>query len=123
MKSKFEIIKKRVTAGRSKRTQFAAIVYNVRPGDMKMVLEMAHQNNVGLLHVTNHQTEAENSNGPEYWGFLLLNFRQDEKCGCIDLNECTSFTDKCHEYAGCVNSVGSYECQCALPLIGLTEKI
>ena len=63
-------------------------------------------------------SEEEDRNGPTYWDFLLLNIRQDEKCGCVDLNECVSYTDQCHEYAACTNTIGSHICECPQHLVG-----
>ena len=44
--------------------------------------------------------------------------RQDEECGCSDLNECTSHTDECHHQAACTNTIGSHICECPPHLIG-----
>lgn len=30
----------------------------------------------------------------------------------LDIDECESYTDSCHEYATCTNTEGSYSCTC-----------
>ena len=117
-KQRFDTILKRIMSGRSNRRQFAAIVYDVQAYDLADVLVRANKNGVGLLHVTNMPSAEENQGGPSYWDFLLLNIRQDEKCGCVDLNECKTHRDECHEYAACTNTIGSHICECPPHLVG-----
>jgi len=39
-------------------------------------------------------------------------------CQCADINECADHHGNCHEYADCINSVGSYRCVCQTGFTG-----
>ena len=40
-------------------------------------------------------------------------FSSDDDVGCVDINECDDGSDDCVDIAQCVNTPGSFECQCA----------
>lgn len=45
--------------------------------------------------------------------------KSDEQNKCVDVNECMdTLLNDCHTSADCMNSVGSYRCQCRTGFIG-----
>ena len=82
------------------------------------VLSEAAKSGIGLVHVTNMEDSIQNAYGPSYFDYLFLNLKQNEKCGCFDVNECTAHTDLCHKMAACKNTAGSYTCTCPPYLVG-----
>ena len=39
-------------------------------------------------------------------------------CLILDIDECTNWSDLCHINATCINTVGSYDCECLSGFMG-----
>lgn len=52
-----------------------------------------------------------NTNG-SYECDCLPGFRRIDKFNCAELDECRTGQHACHEYAECINTMGSYHCRC-----------
>jgi hypothetical protein len=117
-KTSFDILMKRIFRGETQRSQFAAIIYDLKASEMKETLTIANEQGVGVLSLSNFESAETNRFGPSYWDFMLLNFLQDVDCGCEDLNECKTNEHNCHALAACDNTIGSFACRCPAGMVG-----
>lgn len=42
----------------------------------------------------------------------LPGFKHIDKYNCMEIDECKTNQHACHEHSDCINTIGSYKCQC-----------
>ena len=62
----------------------------------------------GLNQCDHNCTSTEVS----YYCSCLPGYRLVNNTNCIDIDECTEGSDTCHANATCMNTVGSFSCDC-----------